>query len=72
MLFFRCSRINRNTSHYENLIRQDSQPVFRAESLDSPVRPPRKKDSFYQSMNEDNSIDSDGSNVTTTISTTGD
>lgn len=87
LLLFRYSRMNeRNKSRYETLIRQPlvasehSHHVFsRGGSLDSPpVPPPRKfqirKESQYQTMIEDNSIDdSDGSNMTSiTTTTTGD
>lgn len=88
LLLFRYSRMNeRNQNHYETLIRQPlvaaehSQNILsRGGSLDSPspVAPPRRfhirKESQYQSMVEDNSIDdSDGSNMTSiTTTTTGD
>lgn len=87
LLLFRYSRMNdRNQNRYETLIRQPSivneqspQMFSRTGSLDSPpVAPPRKfqmrKETQYQSMVEDNSIDdSDGSNMTSiTTTTTGD
>jgi hypothetical protein len=78
LLLFRYNRKNRN--YYENLIRQPSEkfsPSFsRCGSLDSPpIRPPRKsqlKENLYQSIIDDNSMDSDGSNITSTTTTAGD
>lgn len=66
---------NTSTNHYENLTRQplvanEQNIVSQPGSLDSPpVRPRRyqlKKDNIYQPMVEENSIDSDGSNITNT------
>lgn len=86
LLLFRYSRMNqKNPNCYDSLIRQplvgnDNRKVMftRAGSLDSPPKaPPRrifKRDTQYQTMADDNSIDdSDGSNMTSiTTTTTGD
>lgn len=83
LLLFRYSRMNKTTNHYDDSVRpnlianEQLRPLFsRAESLDSPVRPPRRhqlrKQSLYQAMHEENSIDSDGSNITNTTTATGD
>lgn len=80
--------MNKHTSQYDNAIRQplvacapSQNIILQAGSLshsmaESPLRPQRryqlKKDEVYHSMVEENSIDSDGSNVTNTTTTTGD
>jgi hypothetical protein len=84
LLLFRYSRMSqRGHPHLESLIQRSASSssqsgvVRRGASLDTPPVPPERtkrfrlrKENQYQSMIEDNSVDSDGSNMTSVTTTT--